>query len=160
MTLEQWLDKNCAQLEKAVQWVPSGRDLPDLYIYGKGESAGFVTLPDNLSDKDLVITLFKSALKKLDADKYAIIMAAWYVQMEPDEDDEIAMQEGTGGRYKDRRKDCYIVAVGDESRSLLATFDVQRDYKKKITGLIRHDADISGLEGRYINLLVPKPTIH
>lgn len=160
-SLEEWLERNCTTLEKAVKQVPAGKDLPDLYIWGKGEELGLIDLP-HLESKDATVAVFKSTLKKMDADRYAIILAAWYVLMEPEEDHSIAMEEGTGGRYKHRRKECYIVTVGDERRSLIATYDVERDYKQKITGLIRRDiGDGSGLtEGRYHNLLVPSPTMH
>jgi len=52
-----------------------------------------------------------------------IIAAAWYVAVSDAEGEaatRVIDREGTGGVYKDERRECYQVTVGDRERSLIA----------------------------------------
>jgi hypothetical protein len=157
MTLHDYLEANVAWLEEAVKSVAAGSDLMPMYVFETADAT--VVVPPIIHDKDLMVAVFEGLAKKAGAVRYAIISAAWYVKLAPHEattGTAIIGREGTGTIYKDRRRECYEVVVGDKEQTLIATFDVQRDYKDKIRQLIRLPAlePQAFSHGRMIDLLV------
>ena len=160
MTLDDWLAANCRYLEEAVQDLPAKGDLPPFFAAMKDGMPIVVGLDFRSLDKALAVNLFQAVLKRAGADQYAIIAAAWYVRVRHDENVGATFRqldrEGTGGAYKDQRRECYQVVVGDRERSLGALFDVERDYKGKIRRLIRQSGTPKDMFGRMVDLLVPQ----
>jgi hypothetical protein len=157
MTLDEYLEYNCDYLQSAVKDVPSGKDLAPFFAFVKDDVVGMV--PANFTDKANAVALFRAFLKAVGAEQYAIVSAAWYVELNNAEQaagTELINREGTGTLYKDRRRECYQVSVGDRERSLLVTFGVERDYKGKIRRLVRKPspgpADFA--HGRMLDLLI------
>jgi hypothetical protein len=163
MTLEEFLDLNCHYVETAALKVASGQDLAPLFSYLR-EDGGFVfgTITAGFVDnpaKDLTMAWCRARLRAERARMYALISAAWVVQRrdpaEAAEVERVIGAEGSGTRYRDERRECYLVSVGDHERSLLVTLDVQRDYKQKIRKLVRGPVSQGGdLGGRMVNLLL------
>jgi hypothetical protein len=156
-SLTEYLERNVAWLEEAVQTVPAGKDLMSMFVFETTDAT--VVIPPTIDDKELMVAVFRATAREAGAERYAIICAAWYVRLETHEHaaaTAIINREGTGGVYKDRRRESYQVVVGDREQTLIAAFDVERDYKGKIRRLIRFPA----LEpqdfphGRMIDLLV------
>jgi hypothetical protein len=159
MTLEEYLEANCRYLEAAVKDVPSGQDLAPVFVYEKDGMT--VMVRPALDDKVLAVALFKGMLKSVGAERYAIISAAWYVALSPEESTAATAlidREGTGTKYKDRRRECYWISVGDREQSLLACFDVERDYKGKIRRLLRRPSPRPAdfIHGRMMDLLMTR----
>jgi hypothetical protein len=156
-SLEDYLEMNVAWLETAVQTVAAGKDLMPMFAFETTDAT--VVVPPTIDDKELMVALFRGLAKKAGAKRYAIISAAWYVRLEIHEHaaaTAIISREGTGGVYKDRRRESYHVVVGDREQTLIATFDVERDYKGKIRRLIRFPAlePQAFAHGRMIDLLI------
>jgi hypothetical protein len=156
-SLHDYLERNVAWLEDAVKTVPAGKDLMPMYVFETAEAT--VCVPPIGADKELMVAVFQGVARAAWAERYAIISAAWYVRLEPHEKDvgeATISREGTGTIYRDRRRECYEVVVGDKEQTLIATFGVERDYRGKIRRLIRFPA----LEpqffphGRMLDLLV------
>jgi hypothetical protein len=157
MTLEEYLEANCHVLEQAVKIVPAGGDLPPFFGYVKDGVADGGGVGRLFDDKAQAVAAFKSFLRAVGAEQYAIIGAAWYVRVSREESPAAIKQidrEGTGGAYQDRRRECYQVVVGDRERTLMALFAVERDDKRKIRGLIRQEGVSKGMFGRMVDLLV------
>jgi hypothetical protein len=157
MTLEEYLEANCRYLETAIEDVSSGEDLPPVFAFEKDDVT--VMVPPALDDKALAVGLFKTLIKSVGAERYAIISAAWYVALDPQEitvATALIDREGTGTKYKDRRRECYWISVGDRERSLIACFDVERDYKGKIRRLLRRPSPKPAdfVHGRMTDLLI------
>jgi hypothetical protein len=160
MTLDDWLAANCRYLDAAVQDLPAKGDLPPFFAAMKDGMPLVVGLDFPRLDKALAISLFQAVLRRAEADQYAIIVAAWYVKVRRDQNFGATFRqldrEGTGGAYKDQRRECYHVVVGDCERSLAALYDVERDYKGKIRRLIRQPGIMPDHIGRMVDLLVPQ----
>jgi hypothetical protein len=157
MTLEEYLERNCAWLEEAVKTVAAGKDLMPLFAFETTEAS--VVLPPTIEDKALMIALFRANARAAGAERYAIISAAWVVKLAQHEmtaDRALIDREGTGTVYKDRRREAYWVVVGDREKTLVAVFFVHRDYKGKIRRLERRPSPRPQdfLHGRMIDLLV------
>jgi hypothetical protein len=161
--LENFLDANIGYVQKAVLDVPSGQDLRPFLSYIKEDGdLVFVDVAGGFADsdsKDLMMAWCRGRLRTDRAQKYALISAAWVVgRTDPAQAAElqrVVAREGTGGRYRDERREVYLISVGDQQRTLVAILDVERDYKGKIRRLTRNDA-LSGVElrGRMANLLI------
>jgi hypothetical protein len=163
MTLEEWLESNCRYVETEAKKLPSGQDLrPFLaYINGDGEliiadvAAGF----GDAASKDLTMAWCRTKMRQDEAQMYALISAAWVVgrkdQAEAAEVERVFDLEGSEGRYRDERRECYTISVGDRERSILAVLYVTRDYKGKIRQLTRgvDSKHADDLRGRMVNLL-------
>jgi hypothetical protein len=156
MTLEDYLERNCAWLEEAVKTVAAGKDLMPIFAFETADAT--VTVPSAVDDKDLAVQLFRALAKAAGAERYAIISAAWRVKLAEHEKDTgraIIDREGTGGVYKERRQECYFVTVGDREKTLIANYDVERDYKGKIRRLIRVPLNPQPFaHGRMMDLLI------
>jgi hypothetical protein len=157
MTLEEYLEFNCDWLLSAVRDVPSGKDLYPVFTFQKDNAS--VMVPPTIEDKGLAVALFRSLIRSVGAERYAIISAAWVVGLAEHEKDAghaIMDREGTGTVYKDRRRECYWVVVGDREKTLLAVFFVHRDYKGKIRRLERGPSPSpqAFAHGRMMDLLV------
>jgi hypothetical protein len=163
MTLEEWLDSNCRYVETEAKKLPSGQDLRPFLSYIKADgdlvvvnlAAGF----GDAASKDLTMAWCRSRMREAHARMYALISAAWYVRRtdaaEAAEVERVFDLEGSEGRYRDERRECYSVSVGDRERSILAVLYVKRDYKQKIRALIRgpDSKQSDDLRGRMANLL-------
>jgi hypothetical protein len=157
MTLEDYLERNCAWLNEAVKTVAAGKDLMPMFAFETADTT--VVIPPISADKDLMVAVFKGTAREAGAERYAIISAAWVVGLAEHEKDAgqvIIDREGTGTVYKDRRRECYWVIVGDREKTLLAVFFVHRDYKGKIRRLERGPSPSprAFAHGRMIDLLV------
>jgi hypothetical protein len=157
LSLEDYLERNIRWLEDAVQTVAADKDLKPMFAFETAEAT--VVVPPTIDDKDLMVAVFRGIARAADAERYAIIFAAWYVRLEEHDKDAgktIIDREGTGGVYKDRRSECYTISVGDREKSLLAVFDVHRDYKGKIRRLERRPSPRPQdfVHGRMMDLLV------
>jgi hypothetical protein len=165
MTLEQWMAANCGYLEMAIKDVPAKADLPPTFAALKDDTPVVFGLDLTQFDKEVAVNLFRAGIRAIDADQYAIIAPAWYVKLSHEEAaaaTAVIGREGTGGVYKDQRHECYQVTVGDRERSLIAVFDVERDWKGKIRRLIPRSgvgAVPEGSFGRMVDLLVDR-TMH
>lgn len=163
MTLEDWLDTNCRYLEEAVRELPARGDLKPVFAGLKDGQPLVFGFDLSHFDKRFAVNLFQAALREMEADHYVIIAAAWYVKLPRGEDDAAVKtigREGTGGSYKEQRRECYQITVGDHERSLIAIFDVERDYKGKIRRLVlQNKGEASGMIGQMVDLLVER-TVH
>lgn len=165
MTLDAWFAVNCKYLEHAWQEVPAKHDLAPMFA-GMKDGIAIVFAAQLLLrlDKEMAVDLFRGILKAAGADQYAIITAAWYVAVPRGEHAaaarQIIDQEGTGGAYKDQRREAYQVIVGDRERTLTALYDVTRDYKGKIRRLDRVTDAPEIMSGRMCDLLVEPQTVH
>lgn len=163
MTLEQWLDMNCVYLQAAIKDLPANGDLPPTFAAMKDDTPVVFGLDLLHFDKAVAVNLFKAGIRAIDADQYAIIAAAWYVRIAAEEANaavQVIDREGTGGAYKDQRRECYQVTVGDRERSLVALFDVERDWKGKICKLVRRTEGVpKEFFGRMVDLLIDR-TVH
>lgn len=165
LSLKEWMTSNCNYLERAVQDVPANGDLQPFFAAMKDDTPMIFGVDLLQFDKAFVVDLFKAFLHTVGADQYAIIAAAWYVKLprvEAERAVPVLDREGTGGAYKDQRRECYQITVGDRERSLIALYDVERDWKGKIRRLIRRTGVggmPEGLFGRMVNLLVER-TVH
>jgi hypothetical protein len=164
-SLESYLDFQCRYLAEAVQTVPAGKDLRPLMSWvGEDGKVGVMIEPilfNSGREKDLTVAMFKSCLRQARAVRYAIISACWIAQLsleEGDRDRDLIRREGTGGKYKDRRSEAYQITVGDRERTLMAGFDVRRDYKGKIRQLIAREGPSAHtlIEGRFFDLLATR----
>jgi hypothetical protein len=165
-SLEEFLDGQLRALEVTALNLPARGELATLFIAAKSGNPPAI-LPVLLGDgaeRALQISLFRAQLQAAGAERYAIVSAAWYVQAtvaEKAEAEATIDREGTGGRYKKRRQECFLVSAGDRTRTLLAVLDVERDYKGKIRKLSRRaSADSANLtaqlRGRMTDLLVTR----
>jgi hypothetical protein len=157
MTLEDYLERNCAWLEEAVKTVAAGKDLMPMFAFETKDET--VVIPPIGADKELMVAVFRGTARAAGAERYAIISAAWVVGLAEHEKDAghaIINREGTGTVYKDRRRECYWVVVGDREKTLLAVFFVHRDYKGKIRRLERRPSPRPQdfLHGRMMDLLI------
>lgn len=103
--------------------------------------------------------LFRAFLRAIGAERYAIVAAAWIVRVSREEiaaATELINRDGTTA-YRDRRRECYQVVAGDRERTLIASFDVERDYKGKIRRLVRSAGPgTTAAFGRMVDLLVER----
>jgi hypothetical protein len=163
MTLEDFLEFNCRYVETEAPKLPAGDDLrPCLAYIREDGSVTLVNLQDGMystATKDAMMAWCRALLRADRAQMYAIVAAAWYITKAPEHAEEavkVVNAEGTGGRYRDERRECYMISTGDRSRSLFAVLDVKRDYKGKIRSLIRGDVGkdpTAAAVGRMFNLL-------
>jgi hypothetical protein len=163
MTLEEFLEHHIRFVEEATKDLPNGGDLEPFLAYLKPDnevvyaqlSAGF----DDGASKDLTMAWCRTRMQRDQAQIYALVSAAWVVvratdSAQADEVMRVVAQEGTGGRYKDERREVYMISAGDRDRTIIAMLDVKRDYKGKIRQLTRNPlADQGTFEGRMANLL-------
>jgi hypothetical protein len=162
MTLEEWLTANCGYLELAVRDLPAKADLPPFFAAIKDDMPLIFGIDLMQFDKTVAVQLFQAGLKAMGAEKYAIIAAAWYVKVNIDDAAvvEVIDREGIAGAYKDQRRECYQVTVGDHERSLIAIYDVERDWKGKIRRLtLQKKGAAKSMIGRMVDLLVER-TMH
>jgi hypothetical protein len=162
-TLEEWLEQNCRYVETEAKKLPSGQDLRPFLSYITPE--GGVVVLDLTAvfgagfSRDLVMAWCRTKMREDRAQMYALVSAAWVVGRkdlaEAEEVERVIADEGTGGRYRDERRECYSVSVGDRERSILAVLYVARDYKGKIRQLTRgpDSKQADDLRGRMVNLL-------
>jgi hypothetical protein len=156
VTLEDYLVRNIAWLETAVKTVAAGKDLMSMFAFETKDET--VVVPPT-GDKALMVALFRATARGAGAERYAIISPAWIVKLgkhEIEAGSAIIDREGTGTVYKDRRQECYFVIVGDREQTLIAGFNVVRDYKGKIRRLIRLPALVPQAfpHGRMMDLLI------
>jgi hypothetical protein len=161
--LEEWLERNCQYVEAEAKKLPSGKDLRPFLSYIKADgdlvvvdlAAGF----GDAAGKNLAMAWCRTKMREDRAQMYALVSAAWIVSRKDPtqaaEMERVVEEEGTGGRYRDERKECYSVSVGDREHSILAVLWVKRDYKQKIRALIRgpDSKHTDELRGRMTNLL-------
>ena len=164
--LAKFLEVNCRYLNEEVVKVPAGKDLAPLLVgFRDQDDVPIIVPPSPALSKAITMAIFRTALRKLGADRYVVIWPAWYVAVTHEEHKrafEVLDREGIEhhqGEFKDRRKECYQIMVGDREQTLAAVFDVERDYKGKIRRLIRHKGNAQHLFGRVVNLLVDE-TMH
>jgi hypothetical protein len=164
--LAEFLEANCSYLTEQIAKVPAQKDLEPLLVGFRDEDGLSIVLPPARQlSKSLTMTIFKTLLRQAEADRYVVIWPAWYVAVTREEHRrayQVLDREGIEehrGEYKDRRKECYQVTVGDRERTLAAFFDVERDYKGKMRRLVRREGNIEQHFGRAVNLLVDE-TMH
>jgi hypothetical protein len=158
ITLKDYLETTCLCTQRAVAQVLPHDDLAPIFAAIGADGQTRVINPksirlDTAAAKHETLLAFRSFLQEIHAKRYAIILACWIVKVSPDET-ERASREGTGGFLKDRRVEGYEIVVGDQSGTLLASFQTVRDPEGRIAELIRLPDPQPGMyHGRFIDLL-------
>ena len=166
-SLADWLEFNAAYVEAEAPKVEPHGDLSPMLIAHNDD--GPVTLIcaswDSSEEKVAIFRAFAAYLKHAGANRYATITAAWMVDMSskqytPEEVAEMTKRidaEGTAA-YPDLRRECYQIAVGDKTKTLMQTLMVKRSEGGRIIGLERMkeipgDSSVDLITGRLVDLL-------